>query len=299
MFSNNETIWKLLLMLIKHLLVSGFDHWHRFKWSHLKLLIYLPLIFVLSFFYFCQPNFQSINLPHMGQHDVAERQHWFIKRMFFFLQSASVTSSMCHGSVAYDVKAPIYLALSHLQDNIFLWWQMGAFLCLCHLAAPQPKVEDIWFVSLARNIVDKTWFIFRSCCLQDSQPLPEGLQVTLTCRTSQKAAVGDITEHISPVTRIELWIVRKQNVILSHYKRPQRSIMMIIKRMHCTDSTNSIPSNTSAPRTHCVHLYMYLRSKCHWVYQHLYESPLKLELSWPPALFPTKCRWLQEKNNNE
>lgn len=117
MFSNNEIISKLLLMLIKHLLVSGFDHWRHCKQSHLNKWIYLPLIFVLSFFYFCQPNFQSINLPDMGEHDVAERRRWFIKRMaYFFLQSASVTSSMCHGSVAYDVKAPIYLALSQLQS---------------------------------------------------------------------------------------------------------------------------------------------------------------------------------------
>lgn len=51
MFSNNETISKLLLMLIKHLLVSRFDYWRRLKWSHLKLFIYPPprFCFVLPF----------------------------------------------------------------------------------------------------------------------------------------------------------------------------------------------------------------------------------------------------------
>lgn len=51
MFSNNETISTLLLMLIKHLLVSRFNYWHGLKWSHLKLFIYPPLrfCFVLPF----------------------------------------------------------------------------------------------------------------------------------------------------------------------------------------------------------------------------------------------------------
>lgn len=100
-------------MVIKHLLVSGFDHWRCFKWCHLKLLFYLPLISVLSFHYFCHPNFQPINLPDREQHDGAERRRWFIKRMASFFSSQPVLPHPRVTAVLHMTLKPRYICLSH------------------------------------------------------------------------------------------------------------------------------------------------------------------------------------------